>query len=216
MKLYCYWRSQAAFRVRMALNLKGIEVENVILDLMKGDQFTDEYRKVNPQMVVPALVTDDGLTLYQSLAIIEYLDETHPNPPLLPADARGRARVRRLAQIVACEAHPLIVPRIRNYLEHELKQDEPTRMKWIQHWLTVALAALEGRLTREPETGRYAHGDKLTLADLCITQQVVSAKIFNCDIKPYPAAVRIFDECMKLDAIARAHPLKQPDAPKHH
>ena len=216
MKLYCYWRSQAAFRVRIALNLKGIEVENIYLDLLKGDQFDESYKKVNPQMVVPALIVDDGPALFQSLAIVEYLDETYPKPPLLPTDARGRARVRGLAQIVACDAHPLIVPRIRGYLENELKLDEPVRLKWIQHWLTAALAALETRLANDKETGRYAHGDRITLADICVTQQVVSAKTFNCDLAPFPTALRIFDECMKIDAFASAHPLKQADAPKHH
>ena len=216
MKMYCYWRSQAAYRVRMALNLKGIEVENLYVDLLKGDQYGDAYGKINPQRVVPALVLDDGRVLFQSLAIIEYLDETVPKPALLPADALGRARVRGIAQIPACDSHPLIVPRIRNYLEHELKHDEPTRLKWIQHWLTEALGALEQRLAREPETGRFAHGDSLTLADLCVTQQVVASKVFNCDLAPFPTALRIYDECSKIDAIARAHPLKQPDAPKHH
>jgi maleylacetoacetate isomerase len=215
-KLFCYWRSQAAFRVRVALNLKGVAVEDVYVDLLKGEQFEDGYRKVNPQMVVPTLVTDGGVALYQSLPIIEYLEETHPAPPLLPADALGRARVRGLAQIATSDAHPLIVPRVRNYLESELGLDEPARMKWIRHWLTAALAAYEQRLFTERETGRYAHGDSVSLADICVVQQVVASRVFGCDLAPYTTTLRIADECMKLPAFANAHPLKQPDAPSHH
>ena len=136
MKLFSFWRSLATFRVRIALNLKGLVPDEIVeINLLQGKQREDAFRKVNPQMVIPALVDGDGPVLFQSLAIMEYLDETHPQPPLLPKDPRARARVRGLAQIVACDSHPLLVPRVREYLEHELKLDEPTRLKWIHNWI---------------------------------------------------------------------------------
>src|SRR6202167_6356224 len=146
MKLFSFWRSLATYRVRIALNLKGIHLEVVDVTLMKGQQREATYRAVNPMMALPALVDGDGPVLFESLAIIEYLDETHPDPPLLPKDARGRARVRGLAQIVACDSHPLIVPRVREYLEHELKLDQQTVMAWCRHWHGKALGALEEHL----------------------------------------------------------------------
>ena len=150
MKFFAFWRSLASFRVRIALNLKGIVPDEVIdVNLMQGRQREEAYRKINPQMVLPALIDGDGPVLFQSLAIMEYLDETHPNPPLLPKDPRARARVRGLAQIVACDSHPLLVPRVREYLEHELHLDEPTRLKFIHHWIGAALTALETNLASE-------------------------------------------------------------------
>ena len=147
MKLFSFWRSLATYRVRIALNLKGLVPDEVVdVNLIEGAQREAAYRAVNPMMALPALVDGEGPILFESLAIIEYLDETHPNPPLLPRDARGRARVRGLAQVVACDSHPLIVPRVREYLEHEFKLDEPTRIKWCQHWHTAALTALEAHL----------------------------------------------------------------------
>ena len=147
MKLFSFWRSLATYRVRIALNLKGIVPDEIVdIDLIKGKQREDAFRYVNPQMVLPALVDGDGPVLFQSLAIMEYLDETHPQPPLLPKEPRARARVRGLAQIVACDSHPLLVPRVREYLEHELKLDEPTRLKWIQNWIGAAVKALETNL----------------------------------------------------------------------
>jgi maleylacetoacetate isomerase len=216
MKLFGFWRSMAAFRVRIALNLKGIKLDDqeVSIDLMAGRQFDDSYKAVNPQMVLPALVDGPGPALFQSLAIIEYLDETHPQPPLLPSDPRGRARVRGLAQIVSSDSHPLIVPRVRNYLQKELKLDEAGVTKWVHYFQGAALAALESHLASEPETGRYSHGDKVTLADLCLVQQVVASRLFKLDLAPFPTCIRIADECLKIDAFARAHPLKQPGAPK--
>ncbi len=213
MKLFSFWRSLATFRVRIALNLKGLSPEVVDVDLLKGQQRNPEFRAVNPQMVIPALVEDDGRILFQSLAILEYLDETHPQPPLLPKDPFDRARVRGLALIVACDAHPLVVPRIRNYLEHELKLDEPTRLKWIRNWSNEALTALETHLSRDKQTGRYCHGDQVTMADICLVTHAVGAKLFEVDLKPYPTVSRIVDECLKIDAFSRAHPLKQPGAP---
>jgi maleylacetoacetate isomerase len=214
MKLFSFWRSLATFRVRIALNLKGIVPDEVVdVNLMKGQQREAAFRAVNPQMLIPALIDGEPPALFESLAIIEYLDELHPKPPLLPSDPRGRARVRGLAQIVACDSHPLIVPRVREYLEHELKLDEPTRMAWCQHWHRQALAALEAHLRDEKATGRYCHGDAVTIADICLASQAAGAKFFNVDLAPYPTVARIADECMRIDAFARAHPLKQPGAP---
>jgi maleylacetoacetate isomerase/maleylpyruvate isomerase len=213
MKLFSFWRSLATYRVRIALNLKGITPDEVIqVNLIKGDQRQAEYRAINPMMALPALIDGDGPILFESLAIVEYLDETHPNPPLLPSDPRGRARVRGLAQLVACDSHPLIVPRVREYLEHELKLDEATRMKWCQHWHTAAITALETHLS-DKATGRYCHGDTITLADICLASQAAGAKFFNVDTAPFPNFSRIANSLAAIDAFARAHPLKQPGAP---
>jgi maleylacetoacetate isomerase len=214
-KLFTYWRSQASYRVRIALALKGLEVELVTLDLLKGDQFVDGYRALNPEMVVPTLVEGDHPPLSQSLAILEFLDEQHPKPALLPADPYARARVRALAQVVAMDAHPFIVPRVRKYLEHELGLSEPTRNTWLAHWLTTASRAVETMLAHDPRTGRYCHGDQVSIADICVVAHLTSAKMLcGLDVEAYPTAGRIFTACMELDAFARTHPLRQPDAPK--
>jgi len=214
MKLYGFWRSLATYRVRTALALKGVQAEQVSINLLEGKQHSAEYKAVNPQRVVPALVVDGGSPLFQSMAILEYLEETQPKPPLLPKDARGRARVRGLAQIVVSDGHPLVVPRIRGYLEKEMRQDEPARNKWLAHWTGEALEALEAHLAKEKETGRYCHGDAVTLADICLASQVFGAKFFNVATSGVPTVMRIFDECMKIDAFDKSQPLKQPDAPK--
>ena len=210
MKLFSFWRSLASFRVRIALNLKQLTVETVFVDLDADAQRTDAYRDVNPQMVLPALIDGDGRALSQSLAIIEYLDEVYPDPPLLPGDARGRARVRSIALMVACEGHPLLVPRVRQYLEHEIKLDEPRRREWSQHWIKQTLVALERRLG-EGETGRFCHGDNPTLADICLVGHVVAAQSARCELEPYPTVMRVFQTAMALPAFAAAHPLAQPD-----
>ena len=150
--------------------------------------------------------------MVESLAIIEYLDEIHPVPRLLPSDPRGRARVRGLAQIIACDSHPLLVPRVREYLEHELKLDEPTRMTWCRHWITEALGALETHL-ESPDTGKFCHGDAVSVADVCLAGQAAGAKFFQVDTSPYPTVNRIVETCLAIDAFARAHPLRQPGAP---
>ena len=213
MKLFSFWRSLATYRVRIAMNLKGLKPDEVVdVNLMKGQQREEAFRKVNPMMAIPALIDGDGPALFESLAIIEYLDETHPNPPLLPKDPKGRARVRGLAQIVACDSHPLVVPRVREYLEHELKLDEDTRNKWCQNWHRAALAALETHL-KDKATGRYCHGDAITIADICLASQAAGANFFKVDLAPYPNFKRIAETCMQNDAFARAHPLKQPGAP---
>jgi maleylacetoacetate isomerase len=214
MKLFSFWRSLATYRVRIALNLKKLVPDEIIdINLMKGQQREAAYRAVNPMMALPALIDGGGPVLFESLAIIEYLDEIHPNPPLLPPDPRGRARVRGLAQIVACDSHPLLVPRVREYLEHELRLDEPTRMKWCRHWITEALTAIEAHLESERQTGRYCHGDAVTIADICVASQAAGARFFQVDVSPYPTVNRIVDACQAIDAFARAHPLKQPGAP---
>jgi maleylacetoacetate isomerase len=213
MKLFSFWRSLATYRVRIALNLKGIAPDEVIdINLPQGKQRDDSYRKINPMMAIPALIEDDGTVLFESLAILEYLDETHPNPPLLPKEPKARARVRAIAQIVACDTHPLIVPRVREYLAHEYKIDEAGVNKWGHHWHQTSLQALETVLASK-ETGRFAQGDQVSLADLCLCGQAVGAAYFKCDIAPYPTFKRIVDECNKIEAVARAHPLKQPGAP---
>ena len=214
MKFYSFWRSLAAFRVRIALNIKGIVPDEIInVDLMKGDQRQPAYQAVNPQMRLPALVDGDGPILFQSVAIMEYLDETHPNPPILPKDPRGRARVRALAAINASDSHPLMVPRVRNFMEHDLKLDEATREKWIKHWIGEGLAAMEGHLSRDKDTGTFAHGDSVTMADICVAAQVTGAGFFKVDVNPYPTVMRIATRCMELAPFAKAHPLKQPGAP---
>ena len=214
MKLFGYWRSLATLRVRIALNLKGLAAEEVSVDLLAGEQRLPDYMATNPQMVVPALVVDDGPPVFQSLAILEYLDERYPAPPLLPGDARGRARVRGLAQIVACDSHPLIVPRVREFLAHELALDEAQRLKWIRHWIGAGLRAIEKHLTRDAETGRYCHGDRVTIADICLVSLAVGNTLFEGTMDEFPVAGRIVDRCLAEDAFARAHPLRQPGAPK--
>jgi len=213
MKLFSFWRSLATYRVRIALNLKGLNAEVIEVNLMKGHQRDPQFRAVNPMMAIPALVDGEGPALFESLAIIEYLDEVHPKPPLLPSDPRARARVRGLAQIVAADSHPLIVPRVREYLSAEFKVDEAGVLKWAQHWHKTALAGLEAHLATEKDTGTYCQGEQITLADICLASQAAGAGFFKVDLAPYPTVARIVAVCMKNDAFARAHPLKQPGAP---
>ncbi len=216
MRLYGFWRSLATYRVKVALALKGIAFEETSIDLLAGKQHEEGYRAVNPQAVVPSLdLEDGGEPLFQSLAILEYLEETHPRPPLLPADPRGRARVRGLALIAAADGHPLVVPRIRKYLQKDLGVDDAARDRWLAHWTLEALAAIEAHLAREPQTGRFCHGDTPTLADLCLAGQVIAGQYFHCDVSSVPTAMRIYGECMKIDAFAGAHPLRQPGAVAH-
>jgi len=214
MKLYGFWRSLAAFRVRAALNIKGVPFEETTVDLTKGEQFADSYTSVNPQSVLPALIDGDGPPLFQSMAILEYIDETHPQPPLLPKAPRDRARVRALALIIVADAHPLVIPRIRNYLGKAYDVDERTREDWCRHWIAQACNALEANLASDPRTGKFCHGDMLTLADICLVGHMAGAKLFEVDVKPYPTFNRINDSCMKIEGIAHAHPLNQPGAPK--
>jgi maleylacetoacetate isomerase len=215
-RMYGFWRSAASFRVRIALNLKGLPFEEEMIDLDAGEQHAAAYRAINPQAVVPSLFIDDGPPLTQSLAILEYLEETHPAPPLLPGDARGRARVRALALIWAADHHPLIVPRVRHYLAETMHQDDAARTVWIGHWFREGLAIGEARLAAEAETGRFCHGDTPTIADLCLMSQAMGARGFKVDFADLPTISRIVEACLSQDAFARALPLRQPGAPAAH
>jgi maleylacetoacetate isomerase len=211
MKLYTYYRSQASFRVRIALNLKGVPREDVYLHLERGDQFAPDYRALNPQMVVPTLI--DGETkLFQSLAILEYLDEKYPEPPLLPADIAARAWVRGLALINIADTHPLAVPRIRHYLSDDLGLGADQVDNWIRHWTGAGLAAMEGLLAEHRERGRFCHGDAPTIADIGLVTQVTPAQRLGLDLAPYARVMRVYECCMGIAAFADAHPARQPDA----
>jgi maleylacetoacetate isomerase len=210
-KLYTYYRSQASFRVRIALNLKGLAHDDTFLHLEKGDQFAAEYKALNPQMVVPTLI-DGDVKLFQSLAILEYLDEKYPEPPLLPRDAAARAWVRGLALINIADSHPLIVPRIRHYLLDELQVGQEKMLGWIQHWLGAGLASMEALLAEHKESGNFCHGERPTIADIALVTQVTPARTFECDLSPYRRVMRVYETCMAIPAFADAHPSKQPDA----
>ena len=210
MKLYTYFRSSAAFRVRIALNLKGLKYDPAFIHLAKGEHRKPEYAGVYPQALLPTLV-DDGEVLSQSLAIIEYLDETHPTPSLLPKDPLGRARVRSLSLLIACEIHPLNNLRTLQYLKRNLGQNEEQINTWYRHWVADGLIKLEADLAR-PGTGKFCHGDTPTMADCCLVPQIFNAKRYNSDLAPYPIVMRVFDACMKLEGFDRAQPSKQPDA----
>ena len=211
MKLYTYFRSSAAFRVRIALNLKGLKYEPIFIHLAKGEHRKPGYSGVYPQGLLPTLVDDDGEALSQSLAIMEYLDQTHPQPALLPNDPAGRARVRSLSLLVACEIHPLNNLRVLQYLKRQLGQNEEQINTWYRHWVADGLLKLEADLSKGG-TGKFSHGDTPTMADCCLVPQIFNAKRYNSDLAPYPTVTRVFDECMKLEAFDRAQPSKQPDA----
>jgi maleylacetoacetate isomerase len=213
MKLHGYWRSSAAYRVRIALALKNLSYEYASVDLAHGAHHRPQWAEINPQQLVPVL-EEDGERLYQSLAIIEYLDETHPEPPLLPRDAFGRARVRSLALIVACEIHPLNNPRVLNYLTGPIGASEEHKLAWYGHWVSVGFRALEKRLASETATGRYCHGESPGVADICLVPQVANAVRFKVDLEPFPTIRRINAACLELDAFRRAAPENQPDAVK--
>ena len=216
MKLYTYWRSLATFRVRIALNLKGLKYEAVYVDLDGGQQNKSDYKAVNPQMVIPSLVEDDGNVLYQSLAIMEYLDEVYPEPPLLPADPKGRARVRALSLITVADSHPIIVPRVRNHLAASFNLDEEGKAKWVRHWFSAGLDAYEGHLSRDKATGLYCHGDTVTMADLCLVSHAAGTRVFKGTIDNHPTVKRIVERCLADERFASAQPLRQPGAPAAH
>jgi maleylacetoacetate isomerase len=199
--------------VRIALNLKGLAYTETSIDLIKGEQHGERFHGLNAQHVLPVL-EHEGLRLTQSLPIIEYIDETWPQEPLLPTDAAGRARVRALAQITIADAHPLIVPRVREFLEHELHVDEPGRMKWIRHWFAKGSEAIEARLAGDGASGRFAHGDRVSLADLALVSHVVGSRLFQADLTHAPRLEALADRCLAIDAFARAHPLRQAGAPQ--
>jgi len=212
MILYDYFRSSAAYRVRIALNLKGLDYQQHAVSLVAGEQRGSEYLALNPQGLVPALEVRDGITLSQSLAIVEYLDEVHPGPALLPPDSLGRARVRALADIVACDIHPLNNSRVLKYLTGTLGVDEAAKLDWYRHWIAQGLTSLEAMLHEHPATGSFCHGEEPGLADLCLVPQLYNARRFECDLAPYPTLLAIDARCQALEAFREAHPDNQPDA----
>ncbi len=212
-KLYGYFRSSAAFRARIALNLKGLDYESASVHLVKngGEQFAPEYRALNPQALVPVL-QDGDLTLTQSLAIIEYLDEVYPEPALLPATAAQRARVRSISLMIACEIHPLNNLRVLRFLVKDLKVTEAQKDEWYRHWVVSGLEPLETRLANDPATGHCCHGDVPGLADICLVPQLANARRFNIALDAFPTLVRIEQNCMALKPFQDAAPSAQPDA----
>ncbi len=212
MKLHSYYRSTAAYRVRIALNLKRLEYSILPVHLLRdgGGHLQAAYRVLNPQGLVPVL-EDGPLTLSQSLAILEYLEETHPHPALLPADPGGRARVRCIALAIACEIHPLNNLRVLRYLQNELGVAESPRKAWYHHWIRDGFDALERRLDSGPRGATCCHGDSPTLADCCLVPQVYNALRFEVPVTDYPAIMRIYAHCLQLDAFQRAAPESQPD-----
>jgi maleylacetoacetate isomerase len=212
-ELFAFWRSSATYRVRVALNIKGIPVRERYIDLDAGDQRGADFLKINPLGAIPALVTQGQPPLTQSLAILEYLDETTPHPPLLPADPRGRARVRSIAGALAADTHPLIVPRVRRYLTTTGGFDDAAWRAWQIQWFTAGLQALEARLATEAETGRYCHGDSVTISDILLMSIVVVMRVFKLSIANIPTVDRIVALCETQEAFAKAEPLKQEGAP---
>jgi len=213
LKLYTFFRSSAAYRVRIALNLKGLAYEALPVHLSRGggEQFAPAYRKLNPQSLVPVL-QDGEHVLAQSLAIMEYLEEVHPLPPLLPKTPVARARVRALALAVACDLHPLNNTRVLNYLSGPMGLNDDAKRTWYHHWIALGLGALEARLAADSETGSFCHGDAPGIADCCLVPQLANAYRFKCDVSPYPILLKIEKNCQALEAFQRAAPDKQPDA----
>ena len=212
MKLYTLFRSSAAYRARIALNLKGLAFESIPKALVKNEHRTAEYLAVNPQGLLPALVTDDGAVLSQSLAIIEYLDETHPTPSLLPSDPLARAHVRSMALAIACDIHPVNNLRILNYLKGPLKQDEQTVNVWYRHWISEGFRGLEQQVRKHSKSQRYCFGDAVSIADICLVPQMYNARRFETDLSPFPTLVAINTHLESLPAFAAARPEAQPDA----
>ncbi len=214
MKLFSYFRSSASFRVRIALSLKGLGYDYIPVHLVKdgGQQFGTEYRALNPAALVPVLQEDDGSVLTQSLAIIEYLEETRPQPALLPADAAGRARVRSLALSIACEIHPLNNLRVLGYLSKTLGVTDEQKNAWYRHWVETGLETVEAMLAGDARTGSFCHGDAPTMADVLLVPQIFNAQRFNCRLDHVPTVMRIHQHCLSLPAFASSVPAEQPDA----
>jgi maleylacetoacetate isomerase len=212
MKLIGYFRSSAAFRVRIALELKGLKVEHSFRHLRKGEQRAPDYVAINPQKLVPVLVLDSGEILTQSMAILEYLEETHPTPPLLPEDPIGRARVRSLALIPTADIHPIQNLRVMAYLREKYEQSEEGTFEWSRHWIETGFDAYEASVAKDARTGAFSHGDQPSMADLCLVPQVFNAARFKVDMARYPTIQRLFDTCMKHPAFAAAQPSRQADA----
>ncbi len=216
-ELYGYWRTSATYRVRVAFNLKGVAPRETNVDIDAGEQLGDAYRGVNPLGGIPSLVDHaqaaDALPMSQSLAILEFLDETHPQPPLLPADPHGRARVRSIAQMLTADTHPLITPRIRKYLTTTGGFDADAWRAWQIQWFGTGLRAIEQRLAGEAGTGRFCHGDSVTMADICLASLFTVMRVFKIDFDDVPTARRIMAECERLEAFAAAAPARQAGAP---
>jgi maleylacetoacetate isomerase len=211
MKLYNFSRSSASYRVRIVANLKGLTYDYVSINLMRGESRNPSYQTLNPQGRVPTL-EDNGRLIPQSMAICEYLEETHPSPPVLPTDPYGRARVRALALAVACEIHPTSGGRAQSYLTTLLNADADKRADWGRHWMTEGFREIETMLASSSETGRFCHGDTPTLADAFLIPQVYNAERSGVDLAQFPTIRRIYEECNKLEAFAKAAPERQPDA----
>ena len=211
--LHTYFRSSASYRVRIALNLKGLQAQHVPVHLTRagGEQFSDAYRRLNPLALVPVL-TEGDLRLSQSLAILEYLDERYPSPPLLPASIEGRARARQLASMIACEIHPLNNLRVLKYLTGTLGLPDETKGEWIAHWIHQGFQAFEVELRTSPSGGRFCVGDSPTIADCCLVPQVFNAQRFHVDLSAYPTLLAVHRACEALPAFQAAHPARQPDA----
>lgn len=214
MKLYSYFQSSAAYRVRIALALKGVDAELSAINLLDRDALSSFQQSTNPQGLVPALETDDHGLVVQSLAIIEYLDERYPEPPLLPGDLRSRAYVRAVAQMVACDIHPLANLRVLRYLKRQLGHDQPTIDDWYRHWVKDGLERLEAFVVDEKQFGKFLYRDRPTMADCLLVPQLHNARRLDCDLTGVPALVAIDRNCAALSAFARAHPASQPDAPQ--
>ncbi|CAN5542446.1 maleylacetoacetate isomerase [soil metagenome] len=212
-ELYGFWRTSATYRVRVALNLKGLAAHERIVNLDKGEQLSPEFLVINPLGAIPALVVAGHPPLTESLAILEFLDETHPAPPLLPFDPHGRARVRSIAQMLAGDTHPLITPRVRKYLVGSGGFDDAAVRGWIVHWFTVGLGAVETRLASEPATGTFCHGDQVTMADICLASITVIMRALKISVSDIPTIDAIVARCEALDAFAKADPMKQVGAP---
>ncbi|WP_062206005.1 maleylacetoacetate isomerase [Aureimonas sp. AU12] len=213
-ELYSFWRTSATYRVRVALALKGLTATEHTVDLIKGEQRDPEFLKINPMGAIPALIEPGHPPMTQSTAILEYLDEIAPSPPLLPADPRGRARVRSIAAMLAGDTHPLITPRVRGYLTKEAGFDDAAWKRWQIQWFTTGLQAVEQRLASEAETGAFCHGDSVGIADICLASIPVVAKIFDIKVEGIPTVDRIMARCEAIEAFAAADPYRQAGAPK--
>lgn len=213
LRMYGFWRSIASYRLRVALDLKGLAYEEVSLDILSGAQFTPEFDAINAAHAVPALVEEDGHILFQSLAVLEYLDETHPAPALMPADPRDRAYARALALVTVADTHPLMVPRVRKYLAETYGADEAAVTAWVRHWIGKGMGTYERLLTRRPPAP-YALGATPGIADICIAGHAMSAQMFGIDFAPYPAFGALSERLFALEPFARAHARNQPGAPK--